>query len=394
MGIKNIALSAPCLMAKIRNFADRLRSGRNIPIRCIMKCTATMEDVASYGNLLLAHSNAKRGRSKYRSVQYVENNKLECLRSIQSQLMNGTYKTSEYAHKIIQERGKERLISRLPYFPDRIVHWAYIQHLDPVFRAKFSHRSYASIAGKGIHAALYHVRYLLLHFPEDTAFCLKIDMRKYFQSIDHDILKEQLHDDVEDSGFLSCLSELVDSFSSSGSGSPVGLPLGNYTSQPFANRFLTGVDRWLEQKGVFHVRYMDDLVIFGKTSAECHCIREALSELLFLRYRLYLKSNWQVFPVEKRAIDFLGYQIYPNRVLMRKARFNRLRRILGRVKKTVLETGRLTGRDRSRLASYAGWVRYCTPKAKQTIWFRYFEPVLRLSGESEFRDKLYKMVTE
>ena len=192
-----------------------------------MKCTATMEDVASYGNLLLAHSNAKRGRTKYRAIQQVEKNKLECLRTIQTQLLSGTYRTSGYSHKIIWERGKERLISRLPYFPHRIVHWAYVQKLNPVFQAKFSHRSYASIAGKGIHAALYHVRYLLLHFPEDTAFCLKIDMRKYFQSIDHDILKEQLHDDVENPGFFSCLSELVDSFSSSGSGSQGASPQGN-----------------------------------------------------------------------------------------------------------------------------------------------------------------------
>lgn len=359
-----------------------------------MKCTAKLEDIASYGNLLLAHANAKRGRTKYRAIQRVEKNKLECLRSIQTQLLAGTYETSAYVHKIIRERGKERLISKLPYFPDRIVHWAYMQQLNPVFLAKFSNRSYASIAGKGIHAALYHVRFLLLHYPEDTAYCLKIDMKKYFQNIDHEILKEQLREDVEDPAFLVCLYELVDSFTSTGSGCPVGLPLGNYTSQPFANRYLTALDRWLEQKGVFHVRYMDDLVIFGKTAADCHSIRKELSEYLFLRFRLYLKENWQVFPVGKRAIDFLGYLIYPNRVLIRKARFRRLRRTLARVKRSVMEKGRMTDRDRSRLASYAGWLRFCTPKAKKTIWFRYFEPVLRLSGESKFRDKLYKMVTE
>ena len=356
-----------------------------------MKCTAKIEDVASYGNLLLAHANAKRGRSKYRAIQRVENNKLECLRTIQTQLLSGTYYTSEYVHKIIRERGKERLISKLPYFPDRIVHWAYMQKLNPVFLAKFSNRSYASIAGKGIHAALYHVRFLLLHYPEDTAYCLKVDMRKYFQNISHDILKVQLLEDVEEQSFLVCLNELIDSFSSSPG---CGLPLGNYTSQPLANRFLTSLDRWLEHKGVFHVRYMDDLVIFGKSASECHACRVELSEYLFLNFQLYLKDNWQVFPVKNRAIDFLGYLIYPNRVLIRKARFNRLRRILTRVKKTVLVTGRLTDRDRSRISSYAGWLKFCTPKAKRTIWFRYFEPVLQLSGESKFRDKLYKMVME
>lgn len=356
-----------------------------------MKCTSTLEDVASYGNLLTAHANAKRGRTKYWAVQRVEKDKLEHLRTIQTQLLSGTYRTSEYVHKIIHERGKERLISKLPYFPDRIVHWAYMQKLNPVFQAKFSNRSYASIAGKGIHAALYHVRFLMLHYPEDTAYCLKIDMKKYFQNIGHDILKAQLRDDVEEQSFLVCLDELIDSFSSSPG---AGLPLGNYTSQPLANRFLTSLDRWLEHKGVLHVRYMDDLVIFGRTASECHALRVELSEHLFLNFHLYLKENWQVFPVKNRAIDFLGYLIYPNRVLIRKARFKRLRRVLARVKKAVLRTGRLTDRDRSCIASYAGWVRFCTPKAKRTIWFRYFEPVLRLSGESKFRDKLYKMVME
>ncbi|MBO5432337.1 RNA-directed DNA polymerase [Methanocorpusculum sp.] len=382
-------------MAKICNFADR-PSGLvgTFPLGK-MKCTSTLEDVASYGNLLLAHANAKRGRTKYRAIQRVEKNKLECLRTIQTQLLSGTYQTSEYVHKIIRERGKERLISKLPYFPDRIVHWAYMQKLNPVFLAKFSNRSYASIAGKGIHAALYHVRFLLLHYPEETAYCLKIDMKKYFQNVSHDILKAQLRDDVEDSAFLVCLYELVDSFdSSSGSGCPVGLPLGNYTSQPFANRFLVPVDRWLEHKGIFHVRYMDDLVIFGKDAAECHAVLRELSDLLFLRFHLRIKENWQVFPVKKRAIDFLGYLISPNRVLIRKSRFLQLRRTLSRIRCKVLESGRMTDRDRSRIASYAGWLRFCTPKVKNTIWFRYFEPVLQLSGESKFRDKLYKMVIE
>ena len=356
-----------------------------------MKCTSTIEDVASYGNLLLAYANAKRGRSKYRAVQRVELNKLCCLRTIQTQLLSGTYLTSEYTHKIIRERGKERLISKLPFYPDRIVHWAYIQKINPVFLAKFSNRSYASLPGKGIHGALYHVRFLLLHYPEDTTYCLKVDMKKYFQNISHDILKLQLREDVESLSFLVCLDELIDSFSSS-RGS--GIPLGNYTSQPFANRFLTSLDRWLEQKGVFHVRYMDDLVIFGKSSSDCHALRVELSERLFRYFQLSLKENWQVFPVKQRGIDFLGYRIYPNRVLMRKARYNRLRRVLLRVKKSVLETGRMTSRNRSVVASYAGWIRFCTPKAKQTIWSKYFEPVLRLSGESKFCEKLYKMVFE
>ncbi|MBR5815349.1 MAG: hypothetical protein IKY77_04055, partial [Methanocorpusculaceae archaeon] len=70
------------------------------------------------------------------------------------------------------------------------------------------------------------------------------------------------------------------------------------------------------------------------------------------------------------------------------------RRTLSRIRCKVLESGRMTDRDRSRIASYAGWLRFCTPKVKNIIWFRYFEPVLQLFGESKYRDKLYKMVME
>ena len=344
-----------------------------------------LQDVANYGNLVVAHANARRGKSRQYWVRQCDRHKEKYLKRLEHDLLTGQYKTSEYRNKTIMDSRKERLISRLPYYPDRIVHWAILYQLEPLLLASFSDRTHAAIPNRGIHTALHQIRGTMLT-RHDLRYCLKIDIRHYFQSIDHDILKEKLAELVDDEPLRNLLYGIVDSF-------PHGIPIGNYTSQYFANFYLNSFDRYLESLGLVYVRYMDDVVIFGESADLLHKVRKEVEHYLEMYLHLSVKDNWQVFPVAKRGVDFVGYRIYPNRVILRKSTFRAMRRKLGHVYRRVSD-GRWSEHDRCVVASYAGWCRYCTPKARQSIYFKYFSQILHKlpAGLEEYEKKIRKLL--
>ena len=352
----------------------------------------SLNDVATFGNLLIAHANAKKGRTKFKAVVRFEKNKEELLGNLVKLLRSGEYRTSAYTFKIISDSGKERVIAKLPYYPDRIVHWAYMLYLEPEFMKRYSKRSHASIKGRGIHSALYQVRGMLLQHPEKTKYCFKMDVKKFFWNIDHDILKEQLRRYPFEESFLYYLDELIDSFprmDSVISGIPVsrsrGVPIGNYPSQFLANDFLTDLDKMLERLGILHCRYMDDIVVFADTAANAHSYRRMIFDYLRFKLRLDVKENWQISPVAVRGVDLVGYRIYPNRVLYRKTDFQRFRRKMGKAYKHALQYGKISSLDEARINSYAGWLKYCTPKVRRKLYYTYIDPVLAFGS---WRDRM------
>ena len=347
-----------------------------------MQSFPTLEAVANPGNLLVAHANAKRGKSHYTAVQEFEERKTELLRTLSATLKRGEYRTSEYRNKTIVDSGKLRLISKLPYFPDRIVHWAIMLQLESEFISKFSDYSHAAITNRGIHTALRQTCALVKKYP----YCLKIDVRKYFPHIDHEILKDACRELTEDAELLNLIFEIIDSF-------PHGVPIGNYTSQYLANYYLSDFDFWLESSGYEFCRYMDDICIYGNSSRELHALRVEIESFLSDRLHLEIKKNWQVFPVSARGVDFVGYRVFPNRVILRKSTHKMMRRRLSRVLRHLRE-GTFTESDRSTLAAYAGWVKYCSRTARRTIFDKYFAPCLYLMGEDEhkFKSKIIWML--
>lgn len=362
-------------------------NGTKIPInpQLLFRMKPDIKDVANYGNLLIAHANARKGKRKQFWVKKCDDNKEKYLKKLENILLSGTYHTSKYRNKIIMDMRKERLISRLPYFPDRIVHWAIIFQLEPLFIQSFSKRCHAAIPGRGIHTALKQVRETTLK-RRDLKYCLKIDIRHYFQNVDHDTLKEKLAGLVDDKELLSLMYEIVDSY-------PEGIPIGNYTSQYFANFYLNSFDEYIESLGLIHVRYMDDVVMFGESSEILHKTVHEIEHYLNLYLHLSLKSNWQIFPIRKRGIDFVGYRVYPDRVLLRKTTFRSLRRKMTNVYKRVSE-GRWSEHDRCVVASYAGWCRYCTPKVRRTIYFKYFSPILNKlpAGNEKYEKNIRRLL--
>jgi retron-type reverse transcriptase len=297
------------------------------------------ERICSIENLHVADSIARKGKLSQPGVIAHDRNREENIMKLHLALKDKTYRTSEYTTFTIFE-PKERLIFRLPYYPDRIVHHAIMNVLEPIFVSLFTADTYSCIKKRGIHAAASALKRALQN-QEETTFCLKLDIKKFYPSADHAILKQQLRRKFKDPDLLDLLDEIIDSAE--------GLPIGNYLSQYLANFYLTYFDHWLKEvKQVrYYFRYADDLVILSGSKDYLHRTLADIREYLLVNLRLQVKENYQVFPVESRGIDFVGYVFYHTHTLLRKSIKQNFARAL------------TSGRGAQSIASYKGWALHC-----------------------------------
>lgn len=290
-------------------------------------------------NLELADQKAGKGKSKqYGVITHAKNREYNISR-LHEMLKAKSFKTSPYATFKIFE-PKEREVYRLPYFPDRIVHHAIMNVMEPVFVSMFTADTYSCIKNKGIHAAARALRKSLSDV-EGSQYCLKLDIKKFYPNVDHDILKELIRRKIKDNDLLWLLDEIIDS--------APGVPIGNYLSQYFANFYLTGFDHWIkERKGIKHYfRYADDMVILSSDKDSLHALLAEIKEYLWYGLKLSVKQNYQVFPVAIRGIDFVGYRFYHTHTALRKSIKQNFARMLFRRK------------NKKSIASYYGWAKHC-----------------------------------
>ena len=268
------------------------------------------DKICTIDNLYLAYIKATKGKKYYKDVKEFEKDLNHNLATLLKELQTLTYKTSEYHIFSLYSGGKIREIYKLP-IRDRIAQHALMNYLEPIFRKSFIADTYSSIKERGIHMGLRRVTKALKD-RENTEYCLKLDIHKFYPSIDKELMKATLERKFKDKRLLVILKEIVDS-------TDKGVPIGNYTSQYFANFFLSPMDHWIKEelRVKYYFRYCDDIVILGKTKEYLwnifHKIKDYLENL-----HLELKPNWQVFPVEARSVDFLGYRSRHDYVLVRK----------------------------------------------------------------------------
>jgi RNA-directed DNA polymerase len=300
------------------------------------------QKVCSIENLQLADSIARKGKSKQPGVIEHDRNRKENILKLHEMLVNKTYQTSEYTKFTIFE-PKERVIFRLPYFPDRITHHAVMNILEPIFVSTFTADTYSCIKGRGIHAAAYAVRRALQDIP-GTMFCLKLDVKKFYPNVDHDTLKQLLRRKIKDNDLLWLLDGIIDSAD--------GLPIGNYLSQYFANFYLTYFDHWIkEDRHVkYYFRYADDLVILSDNKPYLHQLLYDIRVYLGEKLKLTVKQNYQIFPVNSRGIDFVGYVFYHTHIRLRKTIKQNFARMIAKNK------------NAASIASYNGWAAHCDSK--------------------------------
>jgi len=300
------------------------------------------EKIISIENLMLADEKARKGKQKQYGILLHDRNREADILKLHEDLKNKNYKTSEYkVFKIFET--KEREIFALPYFPDRIVHHAIMNVLEPIFVANFTADTYSCIKGRGIHKASFAVRKALKNVDE-TTYCLKLDIVKFYPNIDHDILKMQLRRKFKDEDLLWLLDEIIDS--------APGLPIGNYLSQYLANFYLSNIDHYLKEelRVKYYFRYADDIVILDSNKEKLKVLFLAIKNYLSGILNLETKGNWQIFPVAARGIDFVGYVHFHTHTKLRKSIKQRFARMLKK------------RQNMQSIASYNGWLKHCNSK--------------------------------
>ena len=298
--------------------------------------------ICSFENLLSAAKKAEKGKRSKASVARFNVDLEKNIFQLQRQLSDHSYRPGKYRHFTVYE-SKKRLISAAP-FRDRVVHHALCNIIEPLFERSFIYDSYACRKGKGTHKAVQR----FTEFAKKNRFVFKCDIRKYFPSIDHQILLSMFERKIKDDDTLELLRTIINSADLHDDDSPVyffgddlftplqrrrGLPIGNQTSQFFANVYLEGIDYFIKEKlrCKYYIRYVDDFVIFNDEKIKLHRIRELIEKYLAtLRLKMHPNKS-QVFPV-KQGTDFLGYRIFPSHRLIRKSNVKRFRRKLRRFK--------------------------------------------------------------
>lgn len=314
------------------------------------------EAICSIDNIRLAHKNAKRGKGWYKEVQEINKDPEKYFKILQDMLINKTYKTSKYEIFIKNDSGKEREIFKLPYFPDRVCQWATIQVIEPILILTFTRDTYSSIPNKGIHSCLNKVKKDINADLEGTKYCLKLDITKFYPSINHDILNQKYYNLFKDNDLLWLINEIIDS-----TDGDTGIPIGNYFSQYSGNLYLSSFDHWVKENLhiKYYYRYMDDIVILMDSKEKLHDIKLQVTNYLETNLLLKVKDNWQIFPTAVRGIDFVGYRIFPKYTLLRKSTCKKFKIKVKSINRKIKNNKKITYSDFCSINSYKGWLKHC-----------------------------------
>jgi len=313
------------------------------------------DKIISMDNLRIADMNARKGKAKSYGVKQFDKDREGKLFALHHMLKDKAYKTSKYDIFIIHE-PKERVIYRLPYYPDRIVHHAIMNVLEPIWRSVFTCNTYSCIKGRGIHGCAKRVKEIIRKYDgKEHLYCLKIDIVKYYPNINHDVMKAIIRRKIKDEDTLGLLDEIIDSAD--------GLPIGNYISQYLANLYLAYFMHWVNEGLMIDAtEYADDIVFFSDSKDRLREVFVKIKEKLEGELRLTIKRNWQIFPIatnrytnDGRALDYVGYQFFRQQTLVRKSIKKRL----------CKEAKKAIGKDvkekdlKMRLSSWLGWTEHC-----------------------------------
>lgn len=363
--------------------------------------------ICSMDNLYRAYQNAKSGKGWYKEVKQIEKRPFYYLAGLQYMLKNHLFKTSEYEIFILNEGKKKRDVYKLPFFPDRIAQWAILQVIEPFLVANMTADTYSAIPGKGIQPIVNDLRgyyktkrvdgkkksvwvpSILLSDEENTRYCYKIDLHHYYQSINHEVLKQKFRKVFKDPELLWLLDEIVDSINTATEEDLIelslsgeievdpntGIPIGNYMSQYSGNFYLSSFDHWVKEE--LHVkhyyRYMDDVVIFASLKEELHEIHRKVTAYTRDYLHLNIKGNYQIFPTRVRGVDFVGYRFFGEYTLLRKSTAINFKRKMRACRKKMENNIPPTYSEWCSFNSYKGWLGNCD---SYRLFKKYMEPLI------------------
>lgn len=331
--------------------------------------------IYDFDNLYNAYLRARKNKRYRQDVIIFSANLEENLISLQNELIWKTYRTGKYRiFKIFEP--KEREVAALP-FRDRVVQHALISIVEPVWEKRFIHDSYACRPGKGTHAGADRAQYFLRKIKREhgKVHALKADIAKYFASIDHGILQSLIRKRIVCCDTLRLIDEILASTTNKEDAPHQGIPIGNLTSQLWANAYLHELDEFVKYqlKERFYLRYMDDFVIVHESKQHLQDVRKIIEAFLHDKLRLKTNAKTQVFPVsglKGRALDFLGYRIWTTHRKLRKDCVKRMKRNLNRLQR-LYRQGRISAERIT--ASITSWVGH----SKQANTYNLRKSILR-----------------
>lgn len=317
------------------------------------------EEIISIENLKLADEKARKGKNKSYGVRMHDKNRKDNILALHESLLTKTFKTSPYDVFTIYE-PKEREIYRLPYYPDRIVHHAIMNIMEEIWTKIFTYNTFSCIKGRGIEGCAIYVGKIIKRYEGKPLYCLKIDIRKFYPSIKHHVLKKIIRKRIKDDDLLWLLDEIIDSAD--------GLPIGNYLSQYLANLYLCYfMHKANEEWKADCAEYADDIVFFSDSKEFLHKLfHEKIRPYIENELELEVKSNFQVFPIAMnrydksgRALDYVGYKFYRGQKLIRKSIKQNFCRAVAKVNKTKDITPK---EYKQTICSWLGWAKHSDSK--------------------------------
>lgn len=268
------------------------------------------ENIISVKNCREAIINASKRKRKRGSVEPILKDLDFYAHDLSERLANLDF-TTPYRERIIKDglSGKERKLEIPSFYPDQCAHHAIVQVLKPIVEKSSYYWSCANMPKRGIKRASIGVERATIRDQRHAKYCVKLDIRKFYQSIPHDRLKESLRTKIKDKKALQIINKVIDSYED-------GIPIGNYTSPWFAELFLQPLDYYIKQElGVKHyVRYADDMVLIGNNKRKLHKTMHAVIQYVN-NLGMEIKANYQLFQIMKsrkdgriagRKIDFIG----------------------------------------------------------------------------------------
>lgn len=305
------------------------------------------QKVCSFENLFDAWKKACRANpNKPETIKFGYNLEYNLL-TLQNELIKKEYLPGDYRRFTVYD-PKMRLIWSAP-FRDRVVHHAICNVIEPLFNRTFIYDSYACRKGKGIHNAIMQLSRFLQN-PQNR-YCLKCDVSKYFNNVDHKILLSMIERKIKDGNVLWLVEIIVKSI-----GRNKGIPIGNLTSQLFANIYLNKLDYFVKHslKARYYIRYVDDFVILAEDSKKLENYKRVIRNFLEDELKLELHPKKAVIFPAKNGIDFLGFRVYKTHRKVRKSSVLRFKREFKKIRTKFLGNAINMDYVRSWFASYLG----------------------------------------
>lgn len=332
--------------------------------------------------ILQAYRKLRKGKTKRTEIKYIDNHLDEEIQKMKAMLENSkpcevehpelAFKPVYHKPKIIKEHGKERTIY-MPEIREQWVHHIIILVLEPTVLSTAHPNACGSYPNRGAH----YGKRIIEKWMRDcrsTQYFAKIDIRHFYDSINHKVLFRELENHIKDDWFLHVVKLCLSQFKK-------GLPLGFYISQWLANYMLEPLDKMVANSNEKYIRYMDDMVFFDQSVKQLKTMVNNISSMLGNRFYLKLKGNFQVtrfsFKKAGRPLDFMGFVFYRNKTIMRKQIMLNATRLAKKIYKVKQKGYRIYKRWISGLLSYIGWFSHTD---SYNCYLKYIKPYLGIGN--------------